>query len=395
MTNAGDTIACRGGQEFELAAGRTALLVIDMQRDFLDPQGMCAVLGEDITLLRAIVPRVRRLTEWARDQGLAVIHTREGYAPDLSDMHAAKRARHSAAQVHQGPLGRFLIRGQAGHDFIDALQPGSGEWIIDKPGFSAFHGTALHADLQRAGITHLILCGVTTSCCVQSTLRAAVDLGYTCLTVADCCATLQLDDHDRALDLIASEENLFGQVCDLAALAGAPPRLDWSGTIRLMVEEDAQAVMAIYAAGIATGHATFQDTPGTWEAFSTGKLASPRLVAELPDASPDRRIAGFAVLSPTSARPIYRGICEVSIYIADHARGRGVGNALMARLVADSKAAGIWTLTAGIFPENPASLLLHTAHGFRCLGRQRGAGQMPYGPMAGQWRDVLKLERRA
>jgi biuret amidohydrolase len=367
--------------------------VIDMQRDFIDPDGMCAVLGDDPALLRAIVPRIRRLSDWARAQGLCLIHTREGYAPDLSDMHPAKRVRYgmkSPGAISDGPLGRFLIRGQPGHDFIAALQPEPTETVIDKPGFSAFYGTDLHAYLNSRGITHLILCGVTTSCCVQSTLRAAVDLGYECLTVADCCAALEMDDHDRALDLIASEGDLFGNVCDLKDLAGPLPHRPFAGKVRPMENADGPKVLDLYAQGIATGHATFQDHPGDWAGFSGGKLAHPRLVAQ----SGDGEIYGFAVLSPTSVRPIYRGICEVSIYIAEKARGQGVGHALMAALVSASDAAGLWSLTAGIFPENKASLILHAAHGFRCMGRQRGAGIMPYGPMAGQWRDVLKLERR-
>ncbi len=384
------TVTCRGGHRLKLpSGGRTALLVIDMQRDFIDPQGMCAVLGDDPAFARAIVPRVERLTEWARVQGHAVFHTREGYAPDLSDMHAAKRARRGP--VSEGPLGRFLIRGEVGHDFIDRLRPQPGEPVIDKPGFGAFHATDLDTRLRQRGITHLILCGVTTSCCVHTTLREAVDRGYTCLTVADCCAALELDDHDRALDLIASEGDLFGWVCDLNALAveGPPRRHDC--TIRAMTSDDADAVMAIYAEGIETGHATFQTDPGDWDGFSSGKLAAPRLIAEAPDGS----LLGFAVLSQVSARPVYRGICEVSIYVADRTKGRGVGHALLGDLVTKSEEAGIWTLTAGIFPENKASLILHAAHGFRCLGRQRAAAIMPMGPMAGQWRDVLRLERRS
>lgn len=381
-------IDCWHGRSLDLPMEKTALLVIDMQRDFLDPQGMCAVLGEDPVLMSAIIPSVARLTDWARDAGVRVMHTREGYAPDLSDMHPAKQARQGP--VTKGPLGRFLIRGEAGHDFVDALRPETGERVIDKPGFGAFHGTELDAVLKAAGITHLILCGVTTSCCVQTTLREAVDRGYTCLTVADCCATVDLDDHDRALDLIASEDHLFGWICDSPALAGPAPRRAPDCTLREMREEDGPAVMAIYAEGIATGHATYQTETGDWAGFKAGKLEAPRLVAC--DAAGE--VLGYAVLSPTSARPIYRGVCEVSIYIAETARGRGVGHALMERLVAEADKAGVWTITSGIFPENKASQLLHRAHGFRCLGRQIAPGLMPIGPMKGQWRDVIRLERR-
>lgn len=381
-------IACWQGRSLNLPIEKTALLVIDMQRDFLDPHGMCEVLGDDPALMRAIIPRVERLTAWARAQDLKIVHTREGYAPDLSDMHAAKRDRQGP--VTEGPLGRFLIRGEPGHDFVEPLRPRVGEVVIDKPGFGAFHGTDLHEVLVQSGITHLVLCGVTTSCCVQSTLREAVDRGFTCVTVADCCAALELDDHDRALDLIASEDHLFGWICDLSALAGPAPVRAPNCTLREMREEDGPAVMAIYAEGIATGHATYQTETGDWASFTAGKLPAPRLVA----CDDDGSVLGYAVLSPTSSRAIYRGVCEISIYITGTARGRGVGHALMERLLKEADQAGVWTITSGIFPENKASLLLHAAHGFRCLGRQIAPGLMPVGPMQGQWRDVVRLERR-
>lgn len=384
-------ISCRGERRFEVDPEKTALLVIDMQRDFIDPEGMCARLGDNPALMRAIVPRVGRLTEWARAQGMRIVHTREGYAADLSDMQPPKRARWPLEEM-AGPLGRYLIRGEAGHDFVADLKPHPGEWVIDKPGFGAFTRTDLEDRLRAAGVEDLILCGVTTSCCVQTTMREAVDRGFRCLTVADCCAAVELDDHDRALDLIASEGNLFGWVCDLSDIAGQMDRAaDPTVTVRSMVDADADAVMAIYADGIATGQATFQDQPGEWPAFSAGKLTVPRLVA----CDPKDGILGFAVLSPTSTRPVYKGVCEVSVYVSGAARGRGVGNMLMQHLVTDSEAAGIWLLTASIFPENPASLLLHTTHGFRCVGRHRGPARMTYGPMAGQWRDTLRLERRS
>lgn len=382
------TVNCRGGRSLAVDPGRTALLAIDMQRDFLDPQGMCAVLGDDPALLRAAIPNVARLSAWARDRGIPVLHTREGYAPDFGDMHPLKQARQGP--VTEGPLGRFLIRGEPGHDFIDDLRPDPGERVIDKAGFGAFYGTDLDTILRGMAVETLILCGVTTSCCVQTTLREAVDRGYACLTVADACAALELDDHDRALDLIASEGHLFGWVCDTSDLTGpAPPRV-FGGTVREMTSDDADAVVAIYAEGIATGHATFQEETGDWAAFDAGKRPSPRLVAC--DAS--GAAIGFAAVSPTSARPVYAGICEVTLYVATAARGTGAGNALLSALTARADAEGIWTLTAGIFPENRASLILHAAHGFRCLGRQRAAGRMPYGPMQGRWRDVLRLERK-
>lgn len=366
---------------------RTALLVIDMQRDFLDPDGMVEQEGADASLLRAIVPRVSRLTDWARSAGVTVIHTREGYAPDLSDMHPAKRARYSGRQ--EGPLGRFLIRGEAGHDFHPDLRPHGDEWVIDKPGFGTFFATDLEARLRAAGLDRLILCGVTTNCCVASTLREAVDRGFECVTVEDCCAAIELDDHDRAIALIAAEGNLFGGVRALSDFAEKGPRSLPPGTIiRPMTDADGDAVLAIYAEGIAGGHATFQETAGTWEAFIGSKGPAPRLVAE-----DGGRVLGFATVSPTSARGVYAGVQEESVYVTAATAGRGIGHALLARLVAESPAAGIWCLTAGIFPENKASLVLHAAHGFRCIGRQKKAGCMTHGPLAGQWRDVLRLQR--
>jgi L-amino acid N-acyltransferase YncA len=145
------------------------------------------------------------------------------------------------------------------------------------------------------------------------------------------------------------------------------------------------AARAIYLQGIATGNATFQTEATTWEAWNAGHLSSPRLVARDED-----RILGWAALSRVSARPVYAGVTEVSIYIAEDARGEGVGSALLAALVAASEAAGIWTLQAGIFPENEASLALHQKFGFRIVGRRERMGQL-----RGVWRDVLLLERRS
>jgi nicotinamidase-related amidase len=211
-------IECWDGRRFDLA-GSTALLVIDMQRDFLDPEGMAAVEGEDISPLRAVVPAVSAITEAARDAGIQVIHTREGYAPDLGDVSAMKAERGSVGNA--GPLGRFLIRGEAGHDFAPGLEPMEGELVIDKPGFSAFHQTDLESRLRSAGIDHLIICGITTQCCVHSTLRDAVDRGFYCLSVADACAAFDPDVHTATLRIIQAEDHLFGWIADTAAvLAG-------------------------------------------------------------------------------------------------------------------------------------------------------------------------------
>ena len=212
------TITCRDGRLFAFRPEQTALLVIDMQRDFLDPQGMCGVEGEPYERLRAIIPAAQASLTAARRAGLTVIHTREGYAADLSDLPAS---RHDGTVGKAGPLGRFLIRGEAGHDFIEELQPAAGEAIIDKPGFGAFHRTDLKERLEQAGITHLIFSGVTTQCCVLSSLREAVDRSFFCLLLEDCCAALEPHLHQASLDIIAGEGNLFGWIARSDALREA------------------------------------------------------------------------------------------------------------------------------------------------------------------------------
>lgn len=161
-------------------------------------------------------------------------------------------------------------------------------------------------------------------------------------------------------------------------------------TLRPMKAPDAAAVLAIYGEGIATGHATFESHVPDWAHFDAGKMASPRLVAEL-----NGQVAGWAALSPVSSRCVYGGVGEVSVYVAGAARGRGIGRALLEALVAASEAEGIWMLNAGIFTENTASIALHEGCGFKRLGVQKGLGKMGHGPMAGQWRDVLLMQRRS
>ncbi|MDP6704743.1 MAG: isochorismatase family cysteine hydrolase [Alphaproteobacteria bacterium] len=203
-------VACNHGLEYAFEPAATAFVAIDMQRDFLDAEGYLAAAGDDISSLRAIIPRFAGVLAAAREAGLTVIHTREGYAGDLSDMHDLKRERASAGQP--GPLGRFLIRGEAGHDTVPELYPQPGEVVIDKPGFGAFYRTELDAVLADRGITHLVLAGVTTQCCVHSTLRQAVDRGYRCLTLEDCCAAVDPALHEAAISLIYGENHLFGWV---------------------------------------------------------------------------------------------------------------------------------------------------------------------------------------
>jgi nicotinamidase-related amidase len=192
-----------------------ALLIIDMQRDFLDPAGYIAKSGVDVAGLRAIIPQVRGLLSAARERGIPVIHTREGHRPDLSDLPAVKRRRAAGAGApigSVGPLGRLLVRGEPGHAIVEELAPLAGEPVVDKPGFGAFYATDLELMLRTAGITSLTLAGVTTDICVHSTLREAVDRGFDCVTVADACAAADPDIHAAMLACIAGEGGILGRV---------------------------------------------------------------------------------------------------------------------------------------------------------------------------------------
>ncbi len=192
-----------------------ALLVIDMQRDFLDPQGYLARSGVDVDVLRTIIPNVRRLLEAGRAAGIRIIHTREGHRSDLSDLPAikARRAARSGAAIgSEGPLGRRLIRGEAGHAIIPELEPLPGETVIDKPGFGAFYATDLEHVLRCARIQELTIAGVTTDICVHSTLREAVDRGFDCVTVGDACAAAEPAIHAAMLACIDGEGGILGKI---------------------------------------------------------------------------------------------------------------------------------------------------------------------------------------
>lgn len=202
----------------------TALLVVDMQRDFLEPHGYAAQAGLDMVALRAAIPGVRTLLDAARRQGLLIVHTREGHRPDLADCPMSKMMRSirvGATIGSVGPIGRLLVRGEYGHDFIDELVPATGECVIDKPGYSAFHQTDLQQILSVRGIHRLILCGVTTEVCVHSSLRNAVDLGYACWLAGDACASADSRLHQAALDMVTTEGGIFGEVLSSAELAAA------------------------------------------------------------------------------------------------------------------------------------------------------------------------------
>lgn len=160
--------------------------------------------------------------------------------------------------------------------------------------------------------------------------------------------------------------------------------------IRPMTPADWSAVEHIYREGIATGHATFEAEPPDWDGFDSGKLPGPRLVAT----DTDGVVVGWAAASAVSSRPVYRGVVEHSIYIADDARGQGAGGALLEGFIAAADTAGIWTIQSSIFPENTASLRLHERYGFRTVGTRERIALMGYGPLAGTWRDTVLIERR-
>jgi biuret amidohydrolase len=199
------------------AADRWGLLVIDMQRDFCAKGGYADQAGMDIAHLRKPIPQIQRLLAAARVAGVMIIHTREGHRPDLSDCSSAKMARSVVAGAPigaPGPMGRLLVRGEYGHGIIDELEPLPGEPLVDKPGYGAFFQTDLELLLRNAAVQRLVLTGITTEVCVHSTLREAVDRGFSCITVADCCAASDPAIHTAALAMISGEGNIFGDVWD-------------------------------------------------------------------------------------------------------------------------------------------------------------------------------------
>jgi biuret amidohydrolase len=200
-----------------------ALLIIDMQRDFLEPGGFGAALGNDVTRLRASIGPCRKLLAAARAARIAVIHTREGHRADMSDAPPAKLSRGAPARRigDKGPMGRILIRGEIGHEIIPELAPIAGEPVIDKPGKGAFYETDLALILRNAAVDALLVCGVTTEVCVHSTVREGNDRGYRCIAVADCCASYFPEFHEVGLRMIAAQGGIFGWVATSAAVIAA------------------------------------------------------------------------------------------------------------------------------------------------------------------------------
>ena len=200
--------------EFEFHPEYCALLIIDMQRDFLEPGGFGEMLGNDVSQLRGTIePNKRLLATW-RSRGWHIIHTREGHRPDLGCLPPAKKVRGRSPTTigDPGPMGRILVRGEVGHDIIPELYPKFGEVVIDKPGKGAFYATDLHAILQNRRIRQLIVTGVTTEVCVNTTVREANDRGYDCLVPSDCVGSYFPEFQDMGLKMIKAQGGIFGWV---------------------------------------------------------------------------------------------------------------------------------------------------------------------------------------
>lgn len=207
-------------EPFAFDPAHAALIVIDMQRDFMEPGGFGAMLGNDVTQLGDVANQCARLLAWARGLGLRIVHTQEAHAPDLSDCPASKRARgHLRCGIGDaGPLGRVLVAGEPGADFVPQCQPLPGETVLRKPGKGAFCATGLEHQLRCQGITHLIFAGVTTEVCVQTTMREANDRGFECLLIDECTASYFPEFKAATLAMVAAQGGIVGWVASLPDL---------------------------------------------------------------------------------------------------------------------------------------------------------------------------------
>src|ERR1700690_3972209 len=208
---------------YALPPGNVALVVIDMQRDFVEPGGFGDTLGNDVTRLQAIVPTVARLIRLFRSAGWPVIHTREGHQPDLSDCPPAKRLRGNPSLRigDRGPMGRILVRGEPGHGIVPELAPIAGETVIDKPGKGSFYATELGDLLKRLKVTHLVIAGVTTEVCVQTTMREANDRGFECLLIEDATESYFPEFKQAAIAMIRAQGGIVGWTVTSAQVLAA------------------------------------------------------------------------------------------------------------------------------------------------------------------------------
>ena len=208
---------------YPLDPAHTALVVIDMQRDFIEKGGFGDSLGNDVARLEAIIPTTAALIALFRQQGWPVIHTREAHKPDLSDCPPSKirRGNPSLHIGETGAMGRLLVAGEPGNQIVDALAPIDGEIVIDKPGKGMFWATGIHERLQGLGITHLVFAGVTTEVCVQTSMREANDRGYECLLIEDATESYFAEFKAATIAMIAAQGGIVGWVTPLAALSAA------------------------------------------------------------------------------------------------------------------------------------------------------------------------------
>lgn len=210
--------------EFDLA--HSALVIIDMQRDFIEPGGFGESLGNNVALLSAIVPACQAVLQAWRGAGGLVVHTREAHAADLSDCPPAKRLRgQPRLRIGDlGPMGRILVAGEPGNQIVSELAPLPGEIVLDKPGKGAFYATGLHDTLQQAGITHLLFMGVTTEVCVQTSMREANDRGYDCLLLEDCTESYFPSFKAATVEMLRAQGAIVGWTAPSAAVLGAIAR---------------------------------------------------------------------------------------------------------------------------------------------------------------------------
>jgi biuret amidohydrolase len=212
--------------DFTFDPESTALIIIDMQRDFVEPGGFGESLGNDVSILRRTIGPIQRVLEQCRRHHMMIVHTREGHRPDLTDCPPSKleRGKPSRKIGDPGSMGRLLVRGEAGHDIVPELYPVVGEVVLDKPGKGAFYATDLELLLRNKRIRTLIVCGVTTEVCVHTTVREANDRGFNCVVLEDCVGSYFPAFQKAALEMVKAQGGIFGWVSDssraIAALGG-------------------------------------------------------------------------------------------------------------------------------------------------------------------------------